>query len=73
MVTVLKHCGDDLIRECLMKQAANMHDLRLPMLLPGITISTNGDNFAPIRQMRLKKFDGNTWQLFGEVISGSGS
>jgi branched-chain amino acid transport system substrate-binding protein len=73
MVAVLKQCGNNLTRESLMKQAANIHDLRLPMLLPGITISTSSDNFAPIRQMQLEKFDGNTWQLFGEVISGSGS
>jgi branched-chain amino acid transport system substrate-binding protein len=73
MVAVLKQCGNNLTRESLMRQAANIHDLRLPMLLPGITISTSSDNFAPIRQMQLEKFDGNTWQLFGEVISGSGS
>ena len=43
------------------------------MLLPGITVSTSADDFAPIKQMQLEKFDGTTWQLFGEVISGSGS
>ncbi len=50
-----------------------IHDLKLPMLLPGIVVSTSADNFAPIKQMQLMKFDGNTWKLFGEVISGSGS
>ena len=44
MVAVLKQCGNNLTRESLMKQAANIHDLRLPMLLPGITISTSSDN-----------------------------
>jgi branched-chain amino acid transport system substrate-binding protein len=43
------------------------------MLLPGVTISTGLDDYAPIKQMQLRKFDGTTWQLFGEVISGSGS
>jgi hypothetical protein len=43
------------------------------MLLPGIIVSTGANDFAPIKQMRLQKFDGTTWQLFGEVISGSGS
>ena len=57
----------------MMKQAASIHDVKLPMLLPGITVSTSADYFAPIKQMQLMKFDGNTWQLFGEVISGSGS
>jgi branched-chain amino acid transport system substrate-binding protein len=72
MVHVLKACGDNLTRENLMKQAASIHDLKLPMLLQGITISTSASDFAPIKQMQLEKFDGNTWQLFGEVISGSG-
>ena len=50
-----------------------MHDLKLPMLLPGITISTGADDYAPIKQMQLQKFDGNTWKLFGDVMTGSGS
>jgi branched-chain amino acid transport system substrate-binding protein len=45
----------------------------LPMLLPGITLSTSANDFAPIKQMQLQKFDGITWKPFGEVISGSGS
>ena len=73
MTAVLKASGDNLTRENIMKQAAGMHDLKLPMLIPGITITTGADDFAPIKQMQLMKFDGNTWQLFGEVISGSGS
>ena len=73
MVAVLKACGDNLTRENVMKEAASIHDLKLPMLLPGITISTSATDFAPIKQMQLMKFDGVTWKLFGEVISGSGS
>jgi branched-chain amino acid transport system substrate-binding protein len=73
MVAVLKASGDNLTRENVMKQAASIHDEKLPMLLPGITVSTSANDFAPIKQMQLEKFDGTTWQLFGEVISGSGS
>ncbi len=73
IVAVLKASGDNLTRENLMKRAAGIHDLKLPMLLPGIVISTSETDFAPIKQMQLMKFDGTTWQLFGEVISGSGS
>ncbi len=72
MVYVLKQCGDNLTRENVMKQAANIHDLKLPMLLPGITISTSPMDFAPIKQMQLSKFDGKAFHLFGEVISGAG-
>jgi branched-chain amino acid transport system substrate-binding protein len=71
MVALLKQCGNNLTRENLMKKAANIHDQRLPMLLPGIVISTAAADFAPIKQMQLEKFDGNTWQLFGELISGA--
>jgi branched-chain amino acid transport system substrate-binding protein len=72
MIAVLKASGDNLSRENLMKQAASIHDLKLPMLLPGIVISTGANDYAPIKQMQLQKFDGNSWKLFGEVMSGSG-
>ena len=71
MVAVLEASGDNLTRDNLMKQAASLHNLKLPMLLPGITISTGTDDYAPIKQMQLQKFDGNSWKLFGEVISGN--
>jgi branched-chain amino acid transport system substrate-binding protein len=70
---VLKACGDNLTRQNVMKEAASLHDLALPMLLPGIRISTSPTDFAPVKQMQLEKFDGTTWKLFGDVISGSGS
>jgi branched-chain amino acid transport system substrate-binding protein len=73
MVAVLKQCGDDLTRENLMKQAASIDDLKLPMLLSGITVSTSATDFAPIKQMRLSKFDGKTFELFGDVISSAGN
>ena len=73
LISVLKACGNDLTRVNVMRQAANIRDQKLPMLVPGITISTSADDFAPIKQMQLVKFDGNTWRPFGGVISGSGS
>ena len=73
LISVLKACGNDLTRVNVMRQAANIRDQKLPMLVPGITISTRADDFAPIKQMQLVKFDGNTWRPFGGVISGSGS
>jgi len=73
VVHVLKVAGNDLTRENVMKQAASIHDLKLPMALPGVTVSTSATDFAPIKQMQLQKFEGETWKLFGEVISGSGS
>ena len=53
-----------------MKQAANIRDLELPMLLPGMKINTAPDNFSPIRQMQLASFNGESWILFGELLQG---
>jgi branched-chain amino acid transport system substrate-binding protein len=72
LVAVLGASGDNLTREHVMKVAASLRDLRLPMLLPGITISTAADDYAPVKQMQLQKFDGNSWKVFGDVIKGSG-
>jgi branched-chain amino acid transport system substrate-binding protein len=70
LVQVLKQCGDDLSRANVMRQAANLQDLALPMLLPGIKIGTTPTSFFPIHQMTLQRFDGKSWVLFGPVING---
>ena len=70
LVYVLKTCGDDLTRENIMKVAANMKDVELPMLIPGIKINTSATDFFPVAQLKLARFDGNRWNLFGEVLSG---
>jgi branched-chain amino acid transport system substrate-binding protein len=70
LIQVLRQCGDNLSRENIMRQAANLKDLDLPMLLPGIKINTSPDNFYPIRQMQLAAFNGESWELFGDVMSG---
>ncbi|MDA8248540.1 MAG: ABC transporter substrate-binding protein [Rhodospirillales bacterium] len=69
LVQVLKQCGDDLSRANVMKQAANLHDLELPTLLPGIKVGTSPTEFHPIRSMQLSRWTGTTWDLFGEVIT----
>jgi branched-chain amino acid transport system substrate-binding protein len=68
LVQVLKQCGDDLTRESVMRQAANIKDLALPLLLPGIKINTSPTDFYPIDQIQLARFDGKRWVLFGEVL-----
>jgi branched-chain amino acid transport system substrate-binding protein len=70
LVQVLKQCGDDLTRENVMRQAANLKDFRTEVLLPGITINTSPTDFAPISQLQLMRFKGEKWDLFGDVISG---
>ena len=51
-----------------MKQAANVKNFELPLLLPGIKVNTSPTDFAPIEQEQLAKFDGEKWALFGEII-----
>ncbi|HWW47002.1 MAG TPA: ABC transporter substrate-binding protein [Xanthobacteraceae bacterium] len=69
LVQVLKQCGDDLTRENVMKQAASLHQLQLGLLLPGITINTGPQDFAPIKQLQMMRFTGDRWELFGPVIN----
>ena len=70
MVQVLKQCGDDLTRENVMKQAANLKNLASDVLLPGVKINTSANDFFPIEQMQLMKFNGESWELFGDIIAG---
>lgn len=69
MADVLKQCGDDLTRANVMKHAASIDDLLLEGLLPSVTIKTSAVDFAPIKQLQLRKFKGERWELFGEIIS----
>jgi branched-chain amino acid transport system substrate-binding protein len=69
MVQVLVQCGNDLSRENIMKQAANLKDFELPLLLPGIKINTSTTNYRPMRQAQLQTFNGENWEQFGELLS----
>jgi len=68
MVQVLKQCGDNLTRENVMKQAANLKDYALAGLLPGIKINTSATDYAPIQSVRLIQFDGKQWNGYSEVM-----
>ena len=68
LVQVLKQCGDNLTRENVMKQAANLKDLQLDVMLPGIKINTSPTDFAPLEAEQLARFDGKEWARFGEIL-----
>ncbi len=70
MVQVLRQCGDDLTRENVMKQAANLKDFSTDDAAAGHQGQHQPDDFFPIEQMQLMKFDGEAWRLFGDVITG---
>ncbi len=65
---VLKQCGDNLTRENVMKQAASMKGQYIDTLLPGITITTSDDDYAPIESVQMQRFNGKRWERFGEVM-----
>jgi len=69
MVQILKQCGNDLTRENVMRQAANLKHFKLPLLLPGMELNTGPGDFFPVQQAHLQKFTGTQWQLFGELMS----
>jgi branched-chain amino acid transport system substrate-binding protein len=69
LVHVLKQCGDNLTRENVMKQAASIKDLELGGLLPGVKVNTSATDFAPLSQLQLMRFKGDTWERFGDIIS----
>jgi branched-chain amino acid transport system substrate-binding protein len=71
MIQVLRQCGNDLSRENVMRQAAGIAPLEVATLLPGIKVGTSPTNFSPIRQMQLQRWDGRSWQRFGNVIEGA--
>ena len=73
MEQTLKKCGDNLTRENLMKQAASHQKLRVPGLLPGITVSTSATDFYPVQAVQLQRFKGESWELFGEILSAEAS
>jgi len=71
MVQILKQCGNDLTRENVMKQAANIKNLKLPLLLTGMSLNTTPTDYLLVKQAQLYKFTGTQWQGFGEVLGTS--
>jgi branched-chain amino acid transport system substrate-binding protein len=70
VVALLKQCGDNLTRENLLEQATHMKDVTVPMLLPGIKLNTAPDDYSPIKQMQLQRFDGTGWVKIGGIVGG---
>lgn len=69
LVQVLKQCGDDLTRDNVMRQASNLTNVPLDMLLPGITVTTTPTDYRVNKQFQMAKFDGEKWQRYGDIIT----
>jgi len=68
LVQVLRQAGDELTRENVMRQAARLQRFAPKMMLPGITVGTGEDDFAPFESLQLMRFDGKSWVRFGGVV-----
>jgi branched-chain amino acid transport system substrate-binding protein len=73
VLQMLKQCGQDFSRENIMKQVTSIKDQVPPTTLPGVTVNITPTNYHPIQQMQLSRWTGTTWQLFGDVIQGTGT
>jgi hypothetical protein len=69
MVQVLKQCGDNLTRDNVMKQAANLKQFHPAMLLKGINMDTSPTDYQPMEEMALQRFNGERFEVFGELLS----
>ena len=69
MLEVLKRCGDDLTRANIMKQATSLKGFQIPLLIPGILANTSPTDYYPVQSEQLARFEGESWKLFGEIIS----
>jgi branched-chain amino acid transport system substrate-binding protein len=69
---VLRQCKDDLTRANVMKQAANLN-FEIGIFLPGTRIKTSPTDYAPLEQLQMMRFKGESWELFGPVMSGEKS
>ena len=73
MAETLRRCGDRLTRDNVMNQATSFQKFRVPMLLPGITVSTSRTDYYPIQAVQLARFKGQTWELFGDILHAESS
>ena len=65
---VLKACGDDVSRENILRQATSLNRLENPVLLPGVTQNTSATNYHPLRQLQMMRWNGKSWDRFGDII-----
>jgi branched-chain amino acid transport system substrate-binding protein len=68
LMTVLRACKDDVSRDNIMRQAASLKEIKLPLLLPGMAVTTGPDDYLPFQQLQLRRFNGKSWVGFGDVL-----
>ena len=68
---VVSRAGNNLTRENIMKQAASLKDVGLPMMMPGVLINTSATDYATLQDAYMMEFDGKTWKLVGDLLHGN--
>jgi branched-chain amino acid transport system substrate-binding protein len=68
LMTVLRACKGDFSRDNILRQATSLREVKLPLLLPGMTVSTGPDDYLPFQQLQLRRFNGRSWVGFGEIL-----
>jgi hypothetical protein len=68
LTDVLRHCGNDLTRDNVMRQFLSLKDYTTPVLLPGVAITTGPDDYEIYGAIRLQRFDGKSWVPFGQPM-----
>lgn len=66
-VQALKAAGPNPTRASLMKAVNNMNDKTNPFLLPGVVTKTGANDFFPISQQQLIKFNNGSWAPMGQL------
>jgi branched-chain amino acid transport system substrate-binding protein len=73
LIHVLKACGDNLTRENVLKQATNLKNVQLDLLLPGISVNTTPTDYRVNKQLQMMKFNGERWEMFGPILEDKGA
>ena len=63
IVHVLEACGDELTRENVLKQAANLHGFHSPFFLDGVTYDYTPDDYTPMKTLYIQAFNGKDWEV----------
>jgi ABC-type branched-subunit amino acid transport system substrate-binding protein len=69
MTEILRRCGDELTRENVLKQAANLHGFHSPFFLDGVTYDYTPDDYTPMKTLYISIFNGKDWDISDKPVT----
>jgi ABC-type branched-subunit amino acid transport system substrate-binding protein len=69
MTEILRRCGDELTRENVLKQAANLHGFHSPFFLDGVTYDYTPDDYTPMKTLYISIFNGQDWDISDKPVT----